>query len=394
MFKHLFTLIWNKKKQNFLLLTEMIISFFVLFAVFSMLVYNYRNYRQPMGFTYENVWSVSFNNSMNKDNTDSLLQFYETLRQNILALPQVKGVSYTNFNVPFSQSTMQTGFKVKGKEIQQINRFDTEAGYAGVLDLKLTEGRWFNKADAIAKNRPVVINQNLRDDVFGNGKAVGELIGGDDDAAKKRVIGVVQAPKFNGDYQKAGRAMFDLADTGSYRGLNCMLVKVAPGADAAFESRLYKTIAQTMKDSNIEIEHLDSKRKSINYFALVPMIVLSIICGFLIINVALGLFGVLWYNINQRRGEIGLRRAMGATGQSVSIQLVAESLILATLAILIGSFFAVQFPLLRVFDLPAGIYITAIFLAMLLIYVLVLACSLYPGRQAAGIYPAVALHEE
>jgi putative ABC transport system permease protein len=57
-------------------------------------------------------------------------------------------------------------------------------------------------------------------------------------------------------------------------------------------------------------------------------------------------------------------------------------------------FFAFQFPLLNVFDLEAGTYIIAIFLATLFIYLLVLACSLYPGRQAAAIYPAVALHEE
>ena len=149
-----------------------------------------------------------------------------------------------------------------------------------------------------------------------------------------------------------------------------------------------------MKNSNIEIEHLVNKRKDINYFSLVPMIVLSIVAGFLIVNVAFGLFGVLWYNINKRRGEIGLRRAVGASGKSVSAQLVSESLILATLSLIIGTFFAVQFPLLNVFDLPAGIYLTAIILAVLFIYTLVLICSLYPGRQAAAIYPAVALHEE
>ena len=39
MFKHLFKLIWNKKKQNFLLMSEMFFSFLVLFAVFTLLVF-------------------------------------------------------------------------------------------------------------------------------------------------------------------------------------------------------------------------------------------------------------------------------------------------------------------------------------------------------------------
>ena len=127
---------------------------------------------------------------------------------------------------------------------------------------------------------------------------------------------------------------------------------------------------------------------------LVPLIIALIVAGFLIINVALGLYGVLWYNINKRKAEIGLRRAVGASGADVSKQLVGEALVLATIALIIGTFFAVQFPLLNVFDLPAGVYITALLLAVLFIYLLVLFCALYPGRQAAAIYPAVALHEE
>ena len=55
---------------------------------------------------------------------------------------------------------------------------------------------------------------------------------------------------------------------------------------------------------------------------------------------------------------------------------------------------AVQFPLLNVFDLPASIYITALLFAIAFIYILVTLCALYPGKQAASIFPAVALHEE
>jgi putative ABC transport system permease protein len=72
----------------------------------------------------------------------------------------------------------------------------------------------------------------------------------------------------------------------------------------------------------------------------------------------------------------------------------SEALILATLSLIIGAFFAVQFPLLNVFDLPASVYLFAMLFAVIFIYLLVLVCSLYPGKQAAAIYPAVALHEE
>ena len=149
-----------------------------------------------------------------------------------------------------------------------------------------------------------------------------------------------------------------------------------------------------MKNSNVEIVHLTDTRKNINYFALVPMIVLLIVAGFLVINVALGLFGVLWYNINKRRGEIGLRRAVGASGNSVTKQLMGEAIVVATISLTIGSFFAIQFPLLNVFDISSVTYFIALGLSIAFIYLLVLICAFYPGRQAAAIYPAVALHED
>src|SRR5882724_8630974 len=104
MLKHLFKLIWNKKKQNFLLITEILVSFLVIFAVFTLLVYFYQNYKKPMGFEYKDVWAVNYSNTLKTDNSDSLTLFYETLRQTIKSLPQVKEISFVSDNLPFSQS--------------------------------------------------------------------------------------------------------------------------------------------------------------------------------------------------------------------------------------------------------------------------------------------------
>lgn len=394
MFRHLFKLIWNKKKQNFLLISEMFVSFLVIFAVFTLLVYYYQNYRTPMGIDYENVWVVNYTNSYKTENTDSLTLFYETLRQTVKSLPQVEEISFSSENFPFSMSTDGDGL-VYNKSREQVDVFSVEDSYKDVLKIKVLDGRWFNSQDAVAKERPVIINETLKKKLFGNENPVGKLVRFDyDEKTKVKVIGVVEDAKVKGDYVKVDPGSFVRLDTGSFHQLGNILIRISAGADASFEGHLYKTISNYMKNSNIEIEHLVNKRKDINYFSLVPMIVLSIVAGFLIVNVAFGLFGVLWYNINKRRGEIGLRRAIGASGKSVSVQLVSESMILATFSLIIGSFFAVQFPLLNVFDLPAGVYLTAIVLSIVFIYLLVFICSLYPGRQAAAIYPAVALHEE
>ena len=394
MFKHLFKLIWNKKKQNFLLMSEMLFSFLVLFAVFTLLVYYYDNYKKPMGFEYQNIWVVSYNNAYQTKSADSLNTYYEILRKSIKAMPEVRELSFCSFNTPFTNNMSQGRISYHKKPLDHVNFYTADESYPATMNMQILEGRWFNKTDVVTTNKPIVINSDIKEKLFGKGAAVGQLISNYDEKEKMRVIGVVQSIKMKGDYAATGLGLYQKTDTGSFRWMGKIMVQVVPGAGAAFEGRLYKTLANYMKNSNVEIEHLTNKRTSINYFTLVPMIVLSIVGGFLAINVALGLFGVLWYNINQRRGEIGLRRAVGASGGAVSSQLIYESMILATLSLIVGSFFAVQFPLLNVFDLSAGIYLSAMLLAILFIYALVFVCSLYPGRQAAAIYPAVALHEE
>ena len=394
MLRHLCRLIWNKKKQNFLLMLEMLVSFLVVFGVFSLMVYYFQSYTKPIGFDYENIWVINYNNTLQTNNADSLAMFYESVKQTVKAMPQVREVSYTSENFPFSSSTNATGLMYNGKHINSVNRYMVDDRYKEVLNIKVLEGRWYNRQDAVAREQPIIINAALKEAAFGRESAIGKIMSDGGNEKRMKVIGVVQDIKAKGDYTDIGNALFSRIDTGSFHWLGNMLVKVTPDADAAFEGRLYKMMAGTMKNANIEIEHLSDKRRDRNNAFLMPLVVILIVVGFLVINVALGLFGVLWYNINRRLGEIGLSRAVGASGSNVSFQLVSEALILATLSLITGSLFAIQFPFLHIGNIKASVYVTALILAILFIYLLVLICSLYPGKQAAAIYPAVALHEE
>ncbi len=390
MLSHLFKLIWNKKKHNLLMITEMFVSFLVIFALFSMMVFYYHNYKQPMGFDYDNVWVVNYSLPENIHSNDSVMLFQQTIKQMLHSMPQIKEASFSANNVPFAMSTSNSNTSYNGKEVL-TNNYQAEVSYAKVLNMQLNDGRWFTQDDHVSKIPPIVINEMLKDALFGNENAIGKVIGTDADQLK--VVGVVQNLKDKGEYQPVEYGMFRLMDTGWYRYASTILIKVQPGTDAAFESKLFKLLSNAI-GSSIEIEHLDKKLASKNKIFLVPAIIVTVVAGFLIINVALGLFGVLWYNINKRRSEIGLRRAVGATNNSVLKQLIGEALVLSTFALIIGVFFAIQFPLLNVFDLPSGIYIIAMLYSIAFIYVLVIICALYPGKQAAAIYPATALHED
>lgn len=382
---------WNKRGQNFLFLTEILISFLVVFAVFSYITYYYQNYSKPLGFDYNRVWAIAYSGEQLSKNPDTLKTFYANLENSLKSMPEIKEVSFASPNFPYSSSFMSRATKYGNKEYNMISHYTVTNNYNKVWDVKLADGRWFLPEDMVGKHKAAIINESLSKEMFGKESGIGKLIG--DDKEKMKVIGVVNDFKSDGDFSPMNNIMFNQLDTGYLKWTSTVLIKVHENADATFESKLYKFMTNTIR-SSVEIQHVDEMRAARNRDTLIPIFLFIVVASFLIINVALGLFGVLWYNINKRKGEIGLRRAIGASGASVSSQMVLESLILATLSIILGCFFAVQFPLLNVFNIPTNVYFVAILVSILFIYALVVACSLYPGRQAAAIHPAIALHED
>ena len=127
---------------------------------------------------------------------------------------------------------------------------------------------------------------------------------------------------------------------------------------------------------------------------MIPLVILIAISAFLLINIALGLFGVLFTQINRRRAEIGLRKAMGATPVEVTTQFVLEILIVTAAGLLLGVFFAVQVPLLELLPIPERFFYLGIAAAIVTIVLIVVLCALIPSRQAARLHPALVLHEE
>ena len=136
MFTHLFKLIWNKKKQNFLLLLEIFLSFIGLFAGATFVLYPYNNYKIPAGFEADNVWAVNFDGGEEINDIDSLKIFRESVKRVLLSMNQVEDVSYTSVNIPYSGNAFNGGIKYNNNEIYG-NMYTTEDNYAKLMGLKM-----------------------------------------------------------------------------------------------------------------------------------------------------------------------------------------------------------------------------------------------------------------
>ena len=391
MMKHLFTLIWNRKRANALLIVEIFLAFVVLFVVGSLLVYRWQNYRAPLGFAYEQVWEVGLDPGIQPKAERYATQ--QQIIQRIKSLPGVRAVTRSNSNTPFSDSHNSSNIERPDQRVLRpaSNTYNMDDAASDVLQLPLEEGRWFDRRDDGAP--VVVISRDMKELLFPNETALGKLVVAN---GNRRIVGVTASYRADGDFADPRQAIFlrnSLQDN-TFDHLRTLLVRVQPSAGGALEKQISSDIRAIGPGWSSNITPLSEMREKQMKEVLTPLVALVITCVFLIVNVALGLFGVLWQTINQRRSEIGLRRAIGASAGGISGQIVGEILVVATFGLGLGLLVAVQFPLLGVLGVRADVYGTAMGLAAGLVYVLTVVCALYPSRLAAGIQPAVALREE
>jgi putative ABC transport system permease protein len=401
MARHLLKMVWNRKRINFLIILEIFVSFLVLFGVVVSAVYLSDNYRQPLGFSYQDVWSVNVQqqgqDQSPNDKTPAVTS--RQMMQSVRELEEVEAVTGIGHS-PYSGNSWGSNVKMNGRDIPYgANR--AADNFKDVMGLQLLSGRWFSAEDDGLNYEPVVINQSLAREAYADENPIGRRFGepvqpgkGDPLAEKeRRVIGVIAEFRQHGEF--AGRENFQFFRQTADQAPSHLLIKVRPGTTRAFEEKLSKKLRNVNKDWSYEIEPLVNMRESSFKMYLAPIIAAGLVAGFLMIMVALGLTGVLWQNVTQRTKEIGLRRAKGATANKIHLQILGELLVITTFGLLLGLALVVQLPLLGVtYFISTQVYLLSILLSFALIYLLTLLCGLYPSWLATKVQPAEALHYE
>ena len=127
---------------------------------------------------------------------------------------------------------------------------------------------------------------------------------------------------------------------------------------------------------------------------------LATLCGslavFAVLLSAIGLYGLLAYQVARRTGEIGVRQALGATKWQIAGPILRESLVLAGIGVVIGT--PITFALtLSIRNMLYGVGPADPFSfcgAAILFFVVALIASWIPARRAAKVDPMEALRYE
>lgn len=118
---------------------------------------------------------------------------------------------------------------------------------------------------------------------------------------------------------------------------------------------------------------------------------------FLLIIVGLGMLGIFWFRIQQRIGEIAIRKVCGAKSSDIFKRIITEGLILLFFASLLTA--AVGWPLLHISWLQEEFtnVKTIIYMEFVTFVIVALGITLslwWPARRAMRIEPAIAIKDE
>lgn len=407
MIRHVFRLVWNRKRSTGLILVEILICFLVLCGILASGINVVGKWSKPLGFDYRNVWSAEISGMAYGAEGEQLAADRQAMAELIRAvksLPDVEAVAVST-NTPFSGSSWGDGTRIDGKKVGFLWTLASQE-LPEVLRLKLMHGRWTDETDGALGYQPVVLTRSFARDLFKTDDPIGrdmpvynsdgEITEPEDEADIHRVVGVMEDFRRRGATEDTQYTMLLAVDFANGEELpQEMLVRVRPGTTAAFEEQLVRTLQSIAPQWSYDTTLIESRRRGMLLDYCGPMILAVVVALFLIVMVGLGLVGVLWLSVTRRTAELGLRRAMGASGISVRRQIVGELWALTAIAVVAGSVIFLQLPLFGAnFGVEWPVFLGGVTLATLVIYAFVTFCSLYPAWLATRVQPATALQYE
>ena len=323
------------------------------------------------------------------------------VQENLVLLRSVPGISNAAFTsgAPLYHLERDPVFLDPSRQqpVAQMYEVQGSQDLSGALGLRVIAGHNFSDADlpdiagGMGGALPALITQALADRLFPGASPLGKLIY--DGNTTERVIGVID--HLRGEI--TGRADDDYSVVMEYRfgaqnyGGGYMIRSTAGMLPAALDAASAQL--QKANPGHVQINHLSLADLRANYFqgdyAMGRMLVAIMLI--LLIVTTLGVAGLASFWVQQRRRQIGVRRALGATSRDILRYFQLENFLIVTAGLVLGTVFAYtlnQFLMDR-FELdrlPAAYPL----IGMIVLWVLGQMAVLGPAMRAAAVPPVTA----
>ncbi|MDQ3949758.1 MAG: ADOP family duplicated permease [Gemmatimonadota bacterium] len=356
----------------------------------------------PLGMNVDRVLVATMSLSGMSYKPADIREIYRRFEEVARATPGVRSVA-VGTSLPFATAWAEE-VKVPGRDSLPLTRAGgpyfnaVTPDFFDAVGTRVLRGRGFTAADRGGRHRVVVVNETLARLWWPGESPLGRCmkVGGDTMPCAE-VVGVVEnARRFQLIEDESVQFFIPIEHAPAYLQPGALFVRAAgdPSAIVGTLRRQLQSAVPNLPPVSVEpfrdqvSPQTRSWRLGATMFGAFGMLALAL--------AAVGLYGVLAYDVSQRTHEMGVRVALGAQGRDVSRLVVGEGLRVAVLGGTIG--FAVA--------LAAGRFVAPLLFRTsprepvvfgvvgLVLLVVALLATLIPAWRAARVDPVVALRTE
>ena len=414
--KKLFAQIKNEWRSNIWLAVELLLVSVVMWWITDNLYVRLAIYLEPRGFNIEHCYKIEMGELTSKS-PDYTRRSYEERSTDILELadrlrhrPDIEAVSLSHNSHPYNESNSTTSVQLAG-DTWVANDWvicrQVTPDFVRVFQYQGANGETPEQMAEMIERGEILVSDNLFSSTYKRPLPMTDYVGKrfhlDRDTTSSVRLGASLKVVRYGDFQSGKNARSMVYKLDWFDKDQELCVRVRPEHDVDFINKVKADSESQYRVGNIfisEVRSFKDIRRNIQQGTYNAMRNNITIMAFLLVNIFLGLLGTFWFRTQQRKSEIALHKAHGATNQMVFTRLLSEGwlllLIITPLALLI------DFNLAHA-ELNAWRNGTTLEWDRLLIcagisfalMALMIALGIgIPARKAMTIDPAEALHDE
>jgi predicted permease len=266
--------------------------------------------------------------------------YYPELIRRVSVLPGVRAASVAKFAPANGGDRLESVFRGSGDdELLGVSAAIAQVspGFFRTLAIRVFAGRDFTWQDSSQAPRVAVVSASLAKRLFPSTGAIGRhvRVGSGQGRPLVEVVGVAGDARLNDTKSLNTLALYVPTLQGESPNWNDLLVRTDDAA-ALDALALRREVQSLGREDVVEVRSLDSAYARTMLRERVTAMLAAFFGGFTLLLAAVGLFGLISYSVVQRRREVGVRMALGATPTLVVRTILRETLVIVLAGIAIG----------------------------------------------------------
>jgi predicted permease len=294
------------------------------------------------GFEAPHLAAVSYNVNDQGYNEARGRDFHERALERAVAVPGVLSATISK-DVPFRVSTrrgvLMAGDPVgPGAQPRPTLTSVIWPGYFHTLGIPLLRGRDFTALDTKSTPRVVIVNETAAAAFWPGQNPIGKTITFAGEGVPVEVVGIARTANYQG-LAEPPRTLVYLSFLQYYFPTAVIYIRTA-GDPAPVVAAVRRELQPLDRNLMLQAESMEDSIRNLLWAQRFSAWLLTIFGALALLLSVIGIYGVIAYSVRQRRREIGVRMAIGATPSDVQFMVLGEGVRLITLGVIAGSILA------------------------------------------------------